>query len=318
MLKTINELNQKILSEGADWSAAQLFNRKPSTEGIIFKEFSAEKHIKTWNEMWKILTGKDFPGVCTHDIFVKQCHGLKLACYAGVDFGWSNPSTVVYMFIDSRENIYIVRAEGVRYVNDPNWIHALKNKFQPIYRAQLYFPDIANGSAVDLMKPILPVCDKIDKSINLGIQTIKKFLFTPGSGQPKFFIAKEGCDGLIDEMLKYHNKIDTAGMVTDMPEDDFNHFIDPIRYILVALFAKSSFLFSGDNLDIKDAKIVDSNGHFFRPPSAEEFARTQGIALGDETIAVGKLGVIGTQSELNHGEEGGDDVQGDGGFLFSF
>jgi hypothetical protein len=318
MLKTINELNQKILSEGADWSAAQLFNRKPSSEGIIFKEFSPDKHVKTWNEMWKILTGKDFPGVCTHDLFIKQCHSLKLSCYAGVDFGWSNPSTVVYMFIDSRENIFIVRAEGVRYVNDPNWVHYMKTKMQPIYRAQLYFPDIANGSAVDLMKPVLPVCDDIDKSINLGIQTIKRFLFTPGSGEAKFFIAKEGCDGLIDEMLKYHSQIDTSGMALDVPEDDYNHFIDPIRYILVALFAKRTFLFSGEALDIQDAKIMDGNGHYFRPPTPEEFAKTQGIPLNDEVQPLGKMGAIGTASELNLASEGEDEVQGDGGFLFSF
>jgi hypothetical protein len=189
---------------------------------------------------------------------------------------------------------------------------------QPIYRAQLYFPDIANGSAVDLMKPVLPVCDDIDKSINLGIQTIKRFLFTPGSGEAKLFIAKEGCDGLIDEMLKYHSQIDTSGAALDVPEDDYNHFIDPIRYILVALFAKRTFLFSGEALDIQDAKIMDGNGHYFRPPTPEEFAKTQGIPLNDEVVPLGKMGAIGTSSELNLASEGEDDVQGDGGFLFSF
>ena len=73
MLKTIDEMNQKILSEGPDWTQAQLFNLKPSVEGIIYKEFEERLHVKNWNQMWLTLTGKEFPGECDHDMFVKKC-----------------------------------------------------------------------------------------------------------------------------------------------------------------------------------------------------------------------------------------------------
>jgi hypothetical protein len=80
MLKPISELIQKVRSEGADWALAQLMNLKPSVEGIIYKEFEEKVHVKDWNAMWKTLTGIEFPGECTHDLFVKKCHSMNLSC----------------------------------------------------------------------------------------------------------------------------------------------------------------------------------------------------------------------------------------------
>ena len=87
MLKTLDELVQKVRSEGADWALAQLMNLKPSVEGIVYREFDDKIHVKDWNQMWFILTGKEYPGECSHDTFVKKCHELNLPCYTVIVTG---------------------------------------------------------------------------------------------------------------------------------------------------------------------------------------------------------------------------------------
>lgn len=321
MLKTIDELNQKIRSEGHEWAASQLFNLKPSSEGIIFKEFDPGVHVKSWNELWYILTGKEFPGTCTHDLFVSKCHEMGLSCYGGIDWGWSNPHTVVYIFVDSKENIYVVQCDGMTYISQPMWIHQIKTKYHNKYRCQLYVPDLADkGAVLEMQKAGLPVANNAVKpEVNASIQTVKKYLRTPGLPQPKLFLAKETCAPLINEFETYHYKVNAAGILTDDPADEDDHWIDALRYIMYTLFGKSTIIMGG-GLDFSSTEgLQDRHGNYNRMPSPLEFAISQGIKANTEQPDMTKLGKIGTLRELE--EEYNDDDEasmGGAGFLWSF
>jgi len=313
MLKPVRELIQKIRSEGSDWALAQLMNLKPSVEGIIFKEFDEKIHVNTWNQMWLKLTGVEYPGECTHDIFVKKCHAMNLSCYAGVDWGWSNPNTVVYLFVDKKDNVFIVRADGMTYVSQPEWVHYIKNKYHHMYRCQLYFPDIADqGAVTEMRKAGLPTASENDKTINTGIQVIKKLLRVPGANDTKLHIAKETCGPIIEEFLTYHFKTAADGTITEMPDTEYDHWLDALRYVLTMLLGKST-LIMGNGMTIEDKKITDNSGNFFRAPTAEEFAMANKITIGTE-IDTSKLGKIGKPSDLDDND---DQWKGDGGFLWS-
>lgn len=315
MLKPVSELIQKVRSEGADWALAQLMNLKPSVEGIVFKEFEEKKHVNDWNMMWFRLTGVEYPGLCNHDMFVKKCHAMNLPCYAGVDWGWSNPNTVVYFFVDKRDNIYIVRADGMTYFSQPEWVHYIKNKYHYQYKCQLYFPDVADQGAVTEMKKAgLPVSADNDKNINTGIQVIKKLLRVPGSSDTRIHVAKETCGPLINEFLTYHFKTSADGTITETPDTADDHWLDALRYALTMLFSKST-LIMGTGMNVEDKKVIDNNGNFYRTPSAEEFVQAQNLRVNTE-VDMSKLGKIGKPSEL---DDNGDDDQwnGGGGFLWS-
>ena len=314
MLKPISEMIQKVRSEGADWALAQLMNLKPSVEGIIFKEFDEKVHVNTWNQMWFKLTGVEYPGECSHDIFVKKCHSMNLSCYAGVDWGWSNPNTVVYFFVDKKDNIFIVRADGMTYVSQPEWVHYIKNKYHHMYRCQLYFPDIADqGAVTEMRKAGLPTASENDKSINTGIQVIKKMLRVPGANDTKLHIAKDTCGPIIEEFLTYHFKTAADGTITEVPDTECDHWLDALRYALTMLMGKST-LIMGNGMNIEDEKrITDSTGNFYRTPTPAEFASTHGISVNTE-IDTSKLGQIGKSSDL---DDNGDEWKGDGGFLWS-
>lgn len=319
MLKPLDEMIKKVRTEGADWALAQLMNLKPSVEGIIFREFEEKIHVKDWNQMWVILVGKEFPGVCTHDIFVKKCHEMGLPCYAGVDWGFSAPNTVVYFFVDKRENIYVVKTDGMTYISQPTWIHHLKTKYQNMYRCQLYVPDAADqGSIQEMKKAGLPVANQPDKGqINTGIQVIKKWLKVPGSTDSKIFFAKETTSHIVGEMGMYHYKMDAAGLVTDDPDTEFDHWIDALRYPMTVLFGKSALILGGGLEYDTASQAVDSAGNYNRMPTPVEFAANTGIPLNVNEQDPTKLGKIGTLRDL----EEQDDPTGSGssgGFIWNF
>lgn len=319
MLKTIDELVQKVRSEGADWALAQLMNLKPSVEGIVYREFDDKTHVKTWDQMWFILTGKEYPGECTHDMFVKKCHEMQIPCYAGIDWGFSAPNTVVYFFVDKRDNIYVVRCDGMTYISEPTWIHHLKVKYNNIYRCQLYVPDAANQGAIqEMQKAGLPVANQTDKgAINSGIQVVKKFLKVPGTNESKLFLAKEFSQPLINEFLLYHYKTDAAGLVTDTPDTEFDHWLDALRYPMTMLFGKSNLILGGGlTFDSMDG-LMDKSGNFNRMPSPTEYAMTQGIAIKEGEPDLSKLGKIGKISDIEN-DSGDDSTGGEGSFLWSF
>lgn len=313
MLKPVGELIKKIRAEGSDWALAQLMNLKPSVEGIIYKEFDEKIHVKDWNAMWLTLTGVQFPGECTHDLFVKKCHSMNLPCYAGVDWGWSNPNTVVYFFVDKRDNVYIVRADGMTYISQPEWVYYIKSKYHSIYRCQLYFPDIADqGAVVEMKKAGLCVSSENDKSINTGIQVIKKLLRVPGTNDTKIHVAKETCGPLITEFLTYHFKTSSDGSVSEIPDSEYDHWLDALRYPLTMLMGKGTMVL-GHGLDIDKARTVDNQGNFYRMPTPEEFAAVNNIKINTEEPDQTRLGKIGRLNDIDDDE---DDGSG-GGFLWS-
>lgn len=314
MLKPINDLIQKVKSEGADWALAQLMNLKPSMEGIIYKEFNEKINVKNWNDMWETLTGTAYPGECTHDIFVKKCHSMNLQCYGGVDWGWSNPNTVVYFFVDKKDNIYVVRADGMTYVSQPEWVNYIKHKYHHMYRCQLYFPDIADqGAVTEMRKAGLPVSSDNDKAINTGIQVIKKYLKVPGSNETKIHLAKETTGPLIEEFLTYHFKTAADGTITEVPESESDHWLDALRYAMTMLFGKGTLVIGNNMSPEEDNKVTDDRGYYHRAPTAEEFAKANNLELGmDQDTS--KLGKSGKLSDLDDDD---DDWGGDGGFLWS-
>lgn len=315
MLKPLDDLVKKAIENGPDWALSQLMNLKPSVEGIIYKEFEEKAHVKNWNEMWRILTGTDFPGECTHDLFVKKCRAMKLQCYAGIDWGWSNPSTLVVFYVDAKENVYVVRCDGRTYYNNPNWIHYIKTRWHTTYGIQLYFPDLANPGDGQLMREAGLSCPStVDKNVPDGIQIVKKWLRSLASPMPKVFFAKETCGPMIQEFGLYHFETDAAGDITDSISKEHDHWLDAFRYPMFALFGKASMITAGYGTDIGTGTPQDNSGNYTRVPTAAEYALSQNIKFNDD-MPLKKLGEIGTLSELNREED--EDVNGGGGFLWS-
>ena len=310
MLKPISDSIQKALSNGHEWATSQLFNLKPSVEGIIYKEFEERRNVVNWNQMWKRLTGLEYPGECDHDRFVSKCHQLKVPIYVGVDFGWSNPSTAVFVAIDSKENVYILSTKAQTYTSNPVWAQTIKTKWAPIYRPQLCFIDTANpGDLVTFKTEGLPVPSTTGKPLVMdGVQIIKKWLRSLASPATKILMTKDTSDFIIQEFLMYHFKTDAAGEITGSPDSSQDHALDALRYIFHGLFGQSTFM-----MGTEDQATQDAHGNFIGMPTPEEYA----VAKGLEIRHAAGIGTTGSLSELMEMDEE-NDINGDGGFLFGF
>jgi len=313
MLKSVGEIAQKVLSEGPDWTSAQLFNLKPSVEGIIYKEFEEKTHVKTWNQMWRLLSGKDYPGICDHDMFVTLAHKMGLTFYAGMDFGWSNPSTFVVFCVDSRENVYVVRCDGITYRSHPEWIAYVSRKYHQMYRTSLYFPDPADpGDLVEMKKVGLPAHTNVDKgNISTGVQIIKKWLRAPMTSEPKIFFAGDTCQSIVKEFQLYHYKTNSSGEVTEDPDTEHDHWLDALRYAFQSLFSKTQVIMSSSG-DVDLTKVITPSGQLLKTPTAEEYAKIMNTPFNNE-VNIDNLGKIGRLSELEEPEQ---ETNGDGGFMW--
>jgi hypothetical protein len=184
----------------------------------------------------------------------------------------------------------------------------------------MYVPDAANqGAILEMQKAGLPVANQMDKGqINPGIQVIKKFLKVPGSTEPKIFFAKETTVPLVREFSLYHYKVDAAGLVTDDPDTEHDHWLDALRYAMTLLFGKSTLILGGGLSFDSMQGLQDRDGNFNRMPTPEEYAAAQGLKINTEAPDKSKLGKIGTKSEIDDsGNDDGSEGSG-GGFLWSF
>jgi hypothetical protein len=202
------------------------------------------------------------------------------------------------------------------FISTPGWIHHIKAKYHNMYRVQLYCPDQADqGSIQEMQKAGLPVSNVAEKGqIMTGIQVIKKFLKVPGTIEAKMFMNKETCQHIINEFTMYHYKLDAAGIVTDVPEEEFDHWLDALRYPMTLIFGKTNIILGG-GLDIDINKVTDGLGNFNRTPTAIEFAASKGLHINPIEEDSSKMGKIGKKSELDDND---DSTGGQGGFLWSF
>ncbi len=282
MIASIDEVITKVKGADVDWVLAELMCLKPSMEGIVFKEFDKPRHVVSWEAMWEKLTKNKPTGPVGELEFVRELHLRKVPVYGGVDFGWTAPSTVIFVAVDSEDNVYALRTFGVTKTNDPTFINLIKTKFHKFYKVQMYYPDVANGSAVDLMKSAgLPVAAKIDKSENLGVQVIKRCMNVPGTSESKFFVARETCQQLVYELERYHYQKDASGTVVDGRfAKEFDHSIDGLRYTLTAILAKARFVVAGDGvLTSLENPLMDLSGAFLRAPNFYELAQQHNVPV---------------------------------------
>ena len=293
-LKPLSDIIKKVKKEGPDWTLSQLMNLKPSLEGVVFKEFNEDRHVITFNEAWVVLTGKQSPVEITKKRFISQAKSIGCQIYCGVDFGWSAPSTATFVIKTPDNNFIVAGTHGLVDTSKPNWLLALKQKYQPIYKADSYFIDTADpGDMVTANEVGLSIGNKSSKkySREYGVQIIKKLLFSLNSPVPNLYFIKDETKDIVREMKTFHYKIGTDGEPTDVLDDENDHWIDGLRYVLA---------------DVSGGVIADLN-----------------IGAAQEVSYTANIRGLGTKSEPKtlseiYEEEEREEVCGGGNFWFSF
>ena len=153
--------------------------------------------------------------------------GMKLLG-RGMDFGYNSPTAFVEVYKDE-DNLYIRELLFVRGMTMPDIIHKLTEL--GIERTDTIWCDSASPQNIEELKRARFNAKPVNKkSILHGIDLIRRH---------HIFI-EEASKNVLYEFGSYRFKQDKNGELLDVPEDDNNHTIDALRYVLESELNKKS------------------------------------------------------------------------------
>lgn len=314
LLRRVDDVIQKVHGGGTnEWAVSQIMSLQPSSEGLVYFEFKEQIHVPGWNRMWEILTGDTLPPTVkiTRDMFVARLKKAGASFYAGIDWGWSHPSTCVVVAIDRRDNIFVMDSMGATMKHESEWVDIIKKAYHSKYDIQMYLPDTENPAGVDsFRRASLPVTE-IDKgpgSVRRGISVLKSFLRLPGTNKdtkmwfaPDLYSKNPKDNGIMEELLLYHKEIDKEGDIVDdkNPAKEHDHYMDALRYCVdwvMSKAGKAKVLFPGSQDDGRPKSNV---------PDLTEIARMQGIVYTDNRDQFEHMGHQDDDPDDDPDNEGG-------------
>jgi phage terminase large subunit len=198
------------------------YKDNPFLSEVQVKEIEKLQHRDP--NLWRVF-GLGERGLPTKMVFSHQQkystlpEGSKLLGY-GIDFGFQDPCTLikVHKFNDA---IYCEELLYLRNITIPDFIYKIKDL--GINIKDDFICDSANPQSIEELRRQGINAKPVKKnSILHGIDLIKR---------SEFFIHNTSTN-LENELMNYIWKTDKNGNNLDEPLDDYNHLIDPLRYVL--------------------------------------------------------------------------------------
>lgn len=187
--------------------------------GLVYKLFDRKTHVVTADKL------PDLRG-CTLGV--------------GIDFGFTNPTAVVFVAMDYDANWWVYDEIYKSGMTTEQTAYAIKSKMGKehfTYKVgdSAQAQEIANLNAYPYAMGIDPI-NKSKDSIESGIRLINDMLKVRDNGKPKLFIS-ENCEDLIFEFETYRypeKKADKNESEQPMKEND--HLLDALRYLKLKLY----------------------------------------------------------------------------------
>lgn len=202
----------------------------PFIEDSIIKELES---LKDKDENLYRIYNLGEKGIATQMVFTKYNtiehipQGLKLLG-RGMDFGYNSPTAFVEVYKDE-DTLYIKELLFVRGMTMPDIVHRLEGL--KIDKTDVIWCDSASPQNIEELKRNRWNAKPVNKkSILHGIDLIRRH---------HIFI-EQTSKNILQEFGSYRFKEDKDGNLLDTPEDDNNHTIDSIRYVLESTINKKS------------------------------------------------------------------------------
>jgi len=176
--------------------------------GKVYKSFDLSSHVVI--------------GVYTKDSFDY--------CFAGVDFGYVNPTAVVVIGV--RDGMYTVVDELYKPEMQQGEINTECKRLRDKWGIVMFYPDCAEPARIRLMaKAGLPVKSAV-KSVTDGIECVAGLFKRVSQGVP-FLKVSNKCVHTISEIDGYRYEQRRPGInEKEMPVKDNDHACDALRYAL--------------------------------------------------------------------------------------
>jgi len=281
-LQPIEQVRNLFFTDDPFFFLSQRLNKKPSSKGLIFPMWDEEAHVRTYNQMYKILTGNDYPDKKEMTLEEMVAVFLKYKCrsFTGEDFGFNNARALL-AFVDGSDRVYIIDEIAVSGLSDNEFACECRDQWEFIRRkVENGFPDIASpGGVKEFSKYFRMVQDntvynKLSKIPEFRAGWVRKKLKAGGTKLVSLFV-HPNCGELRSEMPFYHYVIDPkTEESTDRIEKKNDHSVDALGNILVGVFALESEITVA--LSTTEEVFMDDRGKLLKPPNAVEMAKMLG------------------------------------------
>lgn len=183
---------------------------------------------------WGTAEGLIFNNVTQRSIRLDEVQGLE--CVQGGDFGYTNDPTAVHTSYIDKEKKRIYVYDGFYEKGMSNEAIAQRMKDMLMHKHVTTF-DSSEPKSIDRLKMLGVNCRAAMKgrdSVNAGVDFLCEYEIIVNAH-------------LVEYMTEFNNycwAVDKDGKATNKPVDDFNHFIDALRYSVEHHMRNASFVFA--------------------------------------------------------------------------
>ena len=204
-------------------------------------ERSPRRYAIEGNGEWGISEGLIFDRVKEQDFDVRELMRQRLPAVYGMDFGFTDPTAFVGALVDVKAmRLYIFTEWSGTGVTNAEICAGIKDC--GIVHERIYCDSAEPKSIAELRRLGLNTVSvtKGADSVRYGIQKLQGFEM----------IVSPACPGFLHAVQNYTWKKDKNGQPTDVPEHDFSHFPDALRY------AVSDFRMGGFRIDASNKRYL--------------------------------------------------------------
>lgn len=228
----LDAMRIKQSSSEERWNSEMLCT-EPSSRGRIWKDFQLDTHVVSYESL--------------------QSKKFEYAI-AGVDFGYAQPSAILFLAMESDGFCYIIDEIYEREKTTEQLIEMIREKTKkysfPISR---YYCDAAEPDRIRLFSSAGLRAEPAIKNVSLSNDNVS-VLFKMGSdGRPRLRVSRK-CRNSIEEFLAYSMKEGT-----DHPNKWNDHCPDALRYMVASDPMLQSLIVGSRSfkvMDIEDKAIV--------------------------------------------------------------
>lgn len=206
-----------------------------AAEGMVYEEWDATVHKVTLTQLvaWNILTpdGKINPA------------GVELVV-AGVDWGWTNPGTILVFAVDHDGRLYLIHEVYQTQRTDDWWVERGKHLKQR-YNIRQFICDPAMPAYIAKFKEAGLHAVEADNDIATGVNDMRERLQLAGDGRPRFYMyeycLKDRDEARVEarqpfcldgEIVEYvWPKAQDGKPIKEVPVAVNNHALDASRYV---------------------------------------------------------------------------------------
>lgn len=300
-LKPVAHVQTMFRSVDLDKAKAQLLCWKPSSHGMIYPRFDPFVHVVTAQQMAKMMTGDDNHGNITKAELVALAKTINLPFYAGLDHGFTHDFAVVTGIKDG-SRLFVIDVISEPELELDQKIQTCSNQIGELDPIIFADPEDPASNKTLSRHFRLREWTKAPGSVVGGINIVR-FKLNPTMGTlPQLYFLKDdpGVQKLISDMQKYHWALDSAGELTDQPDETLgmedgrpvgDDRLDALRYMVMNVFPPKK----------KDGITISQDTSPVAAPAPKQYGKNDWMT----TVIAEHTGMAPEEPAVQNGTKGG-------------